>query len=79
MVRFDYTPEETDGLVKLAKCKPSSRCISCPSHPSLIRYFDLSANFKSGEKELTTLIRGLWMRKRQRRLDSEANSGAGEP
>ncbi|KAL8286964.1 hypothetical protein RQP46_003970 [Phenoliferia psychrophenolica] len=54
--KFDYTPEETDGLVKLAK-----------------------SNFNSGEKELATLIRGLWMRKRQRRLDSEAKSGADEP
>lgn len=31
----------------------------------------IPANFKSGEKQLNTLIRGIWMRKRRDRLAAE--------
>lgn len=46
--RFEYTAEETDKMIKLAR-----------------------ANFKTGEEQIKTLIRGLWQRKKALRLAAE--------
>ncbi|GAA5821680.1 hypothetical protein JCM11251_000967 [Rhodosporidiobolus azoricus] len=48
--RFDYTEEETDKLVRLAK-----------------------ANFLAGEEQIKTLLKGVWLRKRQKRLAEEGH------
>ncbi|GAA5918331.1 hypothetical protein JCM6882_008216 [Rhodosporidiobolus microsporus] len=53
--RFDYTEEETDKLVRLAK-----------------------DNFLAGEQHIKTLLKGVWLRKRQQRLDDEAKERAVE-
>ena len=70
--RFDFEKRETDALIALSKGAVSpSTSLSC----RLIDQRPL-VNLKSGEQALKTLIRGLWMRKRQHRLDSEADPGS---
>ncbi|GAA5985264.1 hypothetical protein JCM10908_002592 [Rhodotorula pacifica] len=46
--KFDYTEEETDRLIRLAK-----------------------ANFNAGEQQLKTVLKGVWLRKKQQRLQEE--------
>ncbi|GAA5864327.1 hypothetical protein JCM3774_002753 [Rhodotorula dairenensis] len=47
--KFDYTEDETDRLIRLAK-----------------------DNFRAGDEQLKTLLKGVWLRKKQQRLAREA-------
>lgn len=67
--KFDYTEEETDKLIRLAKGTSTSPPL--PPRRKLTKA-PPAANFKAGEQQLKTLIKGVWLRKRKQRLEDEA-------
>ena len=74
--KFDYTEDETDRLIRLAK-GARARAVS-RFYPALYSSARLTIppcttdNFNAGEQQLKTLLKGVWLRKKQQRLRGEA-------
>lgn len=79
--QFDYKEEETDKLIRLAK--GAARILACAHADASIvadrKHTECHAdNFKAGEEQLKTVLKGVWLRKRAQRLADEQQSGAAE-
>ena len=71
--KFDYTEDETDRLIRLAKGERASVSGCPPVRPTEADHFTYTAdNFNAGEQQLKTLLKGVWLRKKQQRLREEA-------
>jgi len=68
--KFDYKEEETKRLEKLAR---GEFCVLMYDRCAVLTYFFSIANFLSGQEQLKTLVKGVWMRKKKQREEEEAN------
>lgn len=68
--KFDYKEEETKRLEKLAR---GEFCVLSPERCAVLTDFFSIANFLSGQEQLKTLVKGVWMRKKKQREEEEAN------
>lgn len=78
--KFDYTEDETDRLIRLAKGARASRRFSilpCPVQSGEADHSSCTTdNFNAGEQQLKTLLKGVWLRKKQQRLREEQQQAA---